>query len=485
MVLARQAIARTVLLCTLAIVVLATLHALVQRHATDNVPAWLQRPLIWSNSSSLVIQPKPQLIAQQRQDLQPNPLYSSVDCHGTEGVSNPVDNKCRFRNVCLELLPLPQNRAMLDADKDNAPEYAKLYYYRPSWLKQAPLYWFKGYAHKEPWSRIDWAGTLKPTIMDDFVPVDSWWSTAPTTILTEAWWPENFGHALGDDYLPIYRLAKYFDQFDSKDLSVIFHPSCHDRGSPGDEMNRGCSHHQEMSNLLFDLPTIDLNSSSLFKKEGSKLCFRQLLIGTGGLRMGTPAEASVWTGFAETIKERARVRTNVLPSKQRISIMFKPRKRTLKNYDALEQHLKDRFQIEVKILDPNQLSLTEQLQELQQTTVLVSPCGGISFSATFLPRGASAVFVDYWDTRYNRSFSMEKYVFTQMSHLSSYYYTVEKKDVSYDIEDVWWGDRENEWIIYRNYADVTINLRRMEDYVLAALAQAEVALDLRDSFKRE
>ena len=68
-------------------------------------------------------------------------MYSTVDCHGSEGVSNLVDNKCRFTNVCLQLLDLPDDRVSLDADKDKAPEYVKLHFYRPHWAKNTPVYW--------------------------------------------------------------------------------------------------------------------------------------------------------------------------------------------------------------------------------------------------------------------------------------------------------------------------------------------------------
>ncbi|KAK4049306.1 hypothetical protein OIV83_004243 [Microbotryomycetes sp. JL201] len=481
MAIGRRGWTRTALCCVLGVVVLASWHALLHENSSVHMRGWLLQASDnrWSRfrAGGSAVVPGEDLQAVIRKGT--GNVYSSVDCHGTEGTANPLETKCRFRNVCLELLDLPEHRAMLDADVKNNPEYVRLSYYRPDWLAEAPLYWFKGYAKDGPWSRVDWAGTLKPTLVSGTVPPDSLWSPAETTILTEAWWPENFGHALGDDYLPVYRLAQYFDRFDSARLSVIFHPSCQDRGSPGEERDRGCSHHLEISNLLLDTPIIDANSSALFRKKGP-VCFKELLVGTGGVRMGFPAEGHVWSDFASTIKKRSGIDPSYLPGKQRITIMYKARKRTFTNYDELVQSLRDRFNVEVELLDPNELSLTDQLAVLSRTTVLVSPCGGISFSAAFLPPGASAVFSDYWDTRANRSFSMEKYIFTQMSDLTSFYYTVDKKDVSVDIENVWSGDRDNEWIVYRNYADVTIDLERMELYVLA-----EVAFEFSASFQRD
>ncbi|KAM0790426.1 hypothetical protein ACM66B_003307 [Microbotryomycetes sp. NB124-2] len=488
MVIGRQGWSRTVLCCLLGVGVLASLHALLASHDQLGGSSWLQQAshARWSSrfgtsaNRTSSFRPGEELQAVKRQ-VDGN--YSSVDCHGTQGVANLVGTKCRFRNVCLELLDLPLGGGVLDANVSNHPEYVRLTFYRPDWLKDAPLYWYKGYAKDGPWLSVDWAGTVKPTIVGGTVPANSLWSPAETTILTEAWWPENFGHALADDYLPVYRLARYFDRFDSTRLSVIFHPSCRDRGNPGGERDRGCTHHQEISKLLLNAPIIDNKSSRLLDQKGP-ICFQELLIGTGSVRMHMPAEGHVWTDFASALKQRADIDPRVLPTRQRITIMYKAGRRTFTNYDELEQNLRDRFQVEVQLLDPERVNLEEQLRVLQQTTVLVSPCGGISFSAAFLPPGAALVVSDYWDTRANRSYAMDMYIFTQMSDLTPFTYTVEKKDVSYDIEKVWAGDRDNEWILYRNYADVTVYLERMQSYVLAAIAHAEVAFQLRDSFRR-
>ena len=46
------------------------------------------------------------------------------------------------------------------------------------------------------------------------------------------------------------------------------------------------------------------------------------------------------------------------------------------------------------LVDPAALSVPAQILELASATVIISPPGGISFSAMFLSRGASAIFAE-------------------------------------------------------------------------------------------
>lgn len=49
----------------------------------------------------------------------------------------------------------------------------------------------------------------------------------------------------------------------------------------------------------------------------------------------------------------------------------------------------------VEIINPGRLSISEQMSALQDTTVLVTPPGGLSFAAMYLSVGANAIFVEY------------------------------------------------------------------------------------------
>lgn len=186
----------------------------------------------------------------------------------------------------------------------------------------------------------------------------------------------------------VYRLAKAFGLWNRRDLQVIFHPECSTRG--GDNV-RGCEHHQEMSEMLLDRP-LESKKTPLWAG-GKPVCFKNLLVGTRQLGMGTPSEG-IWPPFVREIKQHFGLALTPKPRKQKISIFRKNGRRTFTNYDALAAHLRRRFGVEVELIDPASFTIKDQIFKLEKTTVIVSPCGGVSFSSMFLPPGASAVFAE-------------------------------------------------------------------------------------------
>lgn len=198
----------------------------------------------------------------------------------------------------------------------------------------------------------------------------------------------NYGHALGDDFLPVYRLAQSFGLWDRKELGVIFYPDCSKRGG----FERGCVNHRRMSELLLDRP-IETASSPIWPADGSPLCFEKLLVGTRMLGMGHPSEGS-WTGFIGEIKTHLGIDPDHKPVRQKITIFDKRGRRTILNPTELKERLEERFQVQVDIINPAAFSLEEQAGMFEDTTVLVSPCGGVSFSSVFLPKGASTIFLE-------------------------------------------------------------------------------------------
>lgn len=266
-----------------------------------------------------------------------------------------------------------------------------LFYYRPIQAKQSPIFWYDEFPQEGPWVRIDRDSSLTPTMIYSPLsqePEITYWSPAQTSVLTESFWPENYGHALGDDFLPIYRLATSFGLW-SRDLGVIFHPDCSRRGGA----QRGCEHHEEMSKLLLDRP-LESVGTGIWPGEGQKLCFENLLVGTRALGMGLPSEGS-WSPFIAEIKSHLALPIYYRPSRQKITLFYKHGRRTILNYEPLQQRLQERFGVQVEIVNPASFTLEEQIVMMQDTTVVVSPCGGVSFSSVFLPKGVSAIFLEY------------------------------------------------------------------------------------------
>lgn len=152
-----------------------------------------------------------------------------------------------------------------------------------------------------------------------------------------------------------------------------------------------------MSRMLFDRP-METKRSPLWTtppNPDTPICFKNLLVGSRKLGLFDPSEGQ-WTAFAAEVKKYFHVPVNPRPSQQRIVILRKMGRRTFLNYDELAEHLRSRFlNVEVEIMDPAAIELKEQLIRLANTTVVITPCGGVSFSAMFVPPGASAIFAEY------------------------------------------------------------------------------------------
>lgn len=71
---------------------------------------------------------------------------------------------------------------------------------------------------------------------------------------------------------------------------------------------------------------------------------------------------------------------------------------------------------------------------------------------------------------------------TWQSDVTPYYYPLEYSDLTLDRNAVPPQFRDNEQEVMRSWANVTINLPRMDRYVFTALLQAEVAFGFANSF---
>lgn len=243
---------------------------------------------------------------------------------------------------------------------------------------------------------------VTPRIVYEPIPEDARWSESSHAVyLAAGSWPDNYAHSLGDDYLPAFSLAKMFG-FPIHQTQAIFHPSCHDRQYP----NQGCEHHGEMSELLFGKPPHSYHSLNL---NDSLLCFENLAIGSRSLAMYD--RTSDWPDLADAMKDTLGVKPYSLPKKHQIVVMKKTNRRMWTNEAELVKALRDWLDpIPVIIMHPEEMHFYDQIRTIHDTTVFVSPCGGVSFVSMFLPKGTSAIFSNFWSIDRNESRSMESYI---------------------------------------------------------------------------
>lgn len=152
-------------------------------------------------SAALAVQKSPSALRKNAE------VYSGHNCVGVLDQADAADAvRCRFRNVCLTLKAEVGDAQELYAGSppvwDVKPSSVHMRYHRPPAARDSsiPLYWFGSYNVAWSWVRIDRQSRLTPELIYEPIPADAWWSPAEATVLVGSFWPENFGHALGDDF---------------------------------------------------------------------------------------------------------------------------------------------------------------------------------------------------------------------------------------------------------------------------------------------
>lgn len=106
------------------------------------------------------------------------------------------------------------------------------------------------------------------------------------------------------------------------------------------------------------------------------------------------------------------------PERHKIVVTKRTDRRVLNNLDALIAVLEERFSkhdIEVITVEWHELSLVEQLDLIRNTTIHLTPPGGVSFIAMFLPRFSTSIRL------YSTEYGMEHHIFNYLGYIANEY----------------------------------------------------------------
>ena len=107
------------------------------------------------------------------------------------------------------------------------------------------------------------------------------------------------------------------------------------------------------------------------------------------------------------------------------------RHRAIVNLGAVEEFIRLTYPtISMEVVEWQTIPFNEQIAKLLNTTILITPCGGVSLILPLLPHGAHAIVMDYYVTvsaygyQSGQSGSMEGAVLNHISHVRKQYYQV-------------------------------------------------------------
>ena len=97
------------------------------------------------------------------------------------------------------------------------------------------------------------------------------------------------------------------------------------------------------------------------------------------------------------------------------------------------------------------------------TTLVITPCGGVSLPMAFMPAGSHAIVMDYWNAKLSRTQQMDGYLWSHLPHLHVHSYVIQGP------QDVQLETSVESYLSFRSRACVKVQRNRILDLVDGAL----------------
>jgi hypothetical protein len=234
-------------------------------------------------------------------------------------------------------------------------------------------------------------------------------------------WPRNFGHVLGDMIIPAFRLADLYDLV-SRDLLILL-------GYRGDMKKWKIPEDNyevlidKISYLLTDRKLTQL--SNYGNTNSDLVCMENLLVGGSHYSMLGGADTDGgWDKFIINTMNFFNLDSNIFPKAQKVLVVIKDfPKRSLLDPREIADNITRDFGVEAIAVMLSNLTLEEQIRLISNCTLVISGCGGVSFSIPFLPPNGVALIMSYYqpDGRPDR---MEGYIFDRFSRYLNIHYMI-------------------------------------------------------------
>lgn len=392
--------------------------------------------------------------------------YSSHQCIGNGNrIEKFYKRVCHFENICYangSFLYYREGKQPLSFDRKRGVQYE----FQAD--DGTPFASYLAYDFR--------AGPFAPLIIKERIP-DSVVRLQGTFALWKIWaYPVNFGHLVWEDIGNIYSTQKRLTGFWDRNTQTL-------QVSP---LSKEADFERIVQGIMPAISTMSVMSLEGFIQQsappGSTVCFDHLFV-------GAPTSLQQMEGHEELLADyRTRILKHYniaesLPASPVIYITDKSssvwthaqgsgRHRAIANARELRAYLAARLpHAKIATVEWHNFSIEKQLDLLAHTSILITPCGGVSMVIPFLPEGAHAIVMDYLSdggdsgARYGYdkgdSASMEVSFLDRFPHVTKYYYQIYSQD---DLEWDFEGATD-----LRNDASVKVHFERMYDLVNSAL----------------
>ncbi|CAF1390085.1 unnamed protein product [Adineta steineri] len=292
--------------------------------------------------------------------------------------------------------------------------------------------------------------------------------------------PVNIGHGLWEEFGSISYSMERMNIADRK--LVIMHLN----KTANTTLFR--TYYQYVIGALTDNPMVEFEA--YMKSFNTKyVCFDNLLVGGHmiifeiiQIKENHGREALFYNWRSKIIKYNG-FDPNFIPKKHHIIITNKShsvnmrsgakRHRAIVNLKEVEIFIRTTYpNISTEVIEWHTIPFDKQIEKLLHTTILITPCGGVSLTLPMLPHGAHAIVMDYYVTdplqgfNMGESGTMDGAFLNHISHVRKQYYQIYGRK-EYEFDYARGGDA-------RNQASIIVNMARLKLLIDNALEEMEL-----------
>jgi Glycosyltransferase 61 len=252
------------------------------------------------------------------------------------------------------------------------------------------------------------APSLPLQLRRDRIPSDACWVRSPYNTVLHPSYPVAYGHAVIDDMLPLWRVLQRFNihQCANGDVSIWLAKEWMQTSKQwdADSITTANQHLEFFSRGMTTQPIRQLGLPETYStahcgaKVPNLMCFPHLVAGSAVGKLRNFEERlfrDYFNALLSSILSIDELRGGL--TEQHIVFVKKVGRRAPTNMMQMVLDSKRYFGCNVSYVNPAELSDKEQVELARSATVIVTPCGSISFFTAFMRPMTTRIIVDYLD----------------------------------------------------------------------------------------
>lgn len=343
-------------------------------------------------------------------------IHSWVSCYngaanhtlaaGAVGADNNFENSasrtCLYRNICLS--------QQASGWVFYSPQLPKL----GSFISRFSIEPKPDKPYALPTVDIGMWDSLKrwaPSYVSGVIPEKALWADAEVAAFLAPKYGTNFGHAMGDFALPVYKMMEAFE-IKSRDVQLLAHVAPEDSYLGINFRNEAFSLLTSFTSLLWPGRQIVFTGSKIDERvfrqltpipisarRDTVLCYRRVLAGSVPMGFATEAGPS-WNRFIRELVDRAGLSSYPKEPSSTIKVLVinKTGRRRIANVEEVAALIRKHFTPNVEVLASDRLetmNLLQQMKFAREYDVVVTPCGGVSFLTAFMREDSATIIMSF------------------------------------------------------------------------------------------